>query len=217
MFTCFTYFSSGAVGFGRGMFPHSPHGGGFGFSNALNSHVGSSHQKLQSNSDSNTTKPGTFMIHVRGRQTQVDGNSTKDRWNYICFVSFLNGVIIMKLYPVIKLTNWRRFLSVRPRFDDQIANIIKGVTSRNQRWPCDDATLSWIRRESVKGDLNLFLFCCVLELLYVCEICIIHRAEWVYIGNILWVRPEVVISSKCLEKPRCIVSSTWHQKEQEKY
>ncbi|KAK2552969.1 5'-3' exoribonuclease 1 [Acropora cervicornis] len=70
--------SSGAVGFGRGMFPHSPHGGGFGLSNALNSHVGSSHQKLQSNSNSNTTKPGTFMIHVRGRQTQVDSNSTND-------------------------------------------------------------------------------------------------------------------------------------------
>ncbi|XP_067051785.1 5'-3' exoribonuclease 1-like isoform X1 [Acropora muricata] len=70
--------SSGAVGFGRGMFPHSPHGRGFGLSNAFNSHVGSSHEKLQSNSDSNTTKPGTFMIHVRGRQTQANGNSTND-------------------------------------------------------------------------------------------------------------------------------------------
>ena len=112
----------------------------------------------------------------------------------------------MKLYPVIKLTNWRRFLSVRPRVDDQIANIVKGVCMwiRNQRWPCDDATLSWIRGESVKGDVNLCLFCCVLELPYVCEIYIIHWAEWVYIGNILWVRPEVVICSKT----HCLINMT---------
>lgn len=105
MLTCFTYFSLGIVGFGRGMFPYSPYGGGFGLSNDSNSHVGSSHEKLQSNSVSNKTKQGTPVIHVKGRQTQIDGNTTNDRWNYICLVLFLNGVIIMKPYAVIKLTN----------------------------------------------------------------------------------------------------------------
>ncbi|XP_068754427.1 5'-3' exoribonuclease 1-like isoform X2 [Montipora capricornis] len=66
--------SSGAPGFGRGMFPNSPYGGGFGLSN-----VGSSQQYSPSNSVNNNAKQTTPVILARGSpQTQMDGNRTVD-------------------------------------------------------------------------------------------------------------------------------------------
>lgn len=69
--------SPGAPGFGRGLFPNTPYGGGFGLSNGLNTRSNPSQPKTGPNSSNNKTKQRTPVIQARGSpQAQMNANRT---------------------------------------------------------------------------------------------------------------------------------------------
>ena len=79
---CHVLFPSGAPppGFGRGMSPNSPYGGGFGLSNGMNTLASPSQANTRTNTPHSKTKQRTPVIHARGSpQAQINNNRSTQK------------------------------------------------------------------------------------------------------------------------------------------
>lgn len=79
---CHVLFPLGAPppGFGRGMSPNNPYGGGFGLSNGMNTLASPSQANTRTNTPHSKTKQRTPVIHARGfPQAQINNNRSTQK------------------------------------------------------------------------------------------------------------------------------------------